>query len=255
MLDFLKNRGRGWTEALRGNSRGIARALQLRSFTFKPRLGHHHIFVTGLMPELPMSTQPSSDPPTTEPAGEGHDTGSALWFWPGAIAVAAGLAIAAAHAPARIRLLGVFSVIFGLILGRMLVHLAATLHQRLNIPQVAWVGVVTAAGLIGSVCHLVALQPTPAPPTLSHPVATILAARMQEENGIQPGDTIPEFQPVVYKPPTFGIRVQTYLTSRVQNLGTWPSPWPELFWGVEVLAGTAAAIGMAWAMRSKEITP
>lgn len=202
-----------------------------------------------------MSTQISSDPLPSEPAGEGHDTGSALWFWPGALAVSAGLAIAAAHAPARIRLLGVFSVVFGLILGRLLVHLAATLHQRLNIPQIAWVGVVTAAGLVGSVCHLVALQPIPAPPTLSHPVATILAARMQVENGIQPGDTIPEFKPVEYKPPTFGNRVQIYLKSRVQNLGTWPSPWPELFWGAEVLAGTAAAVGIAWALRSKEFTP
>lgn len=203
-----------------------------------------------------MSNQIPSDPvATTKTAGEGHDPGSAIWFWPGAIAVAAGLAIAAAHAPARIRLLGVFSVAFGLILGWLLSRLAAALHQRLNIPQVAWVGVVTAAGLIGSVCHLVALQPIPAPPTFSHPVATMLAARMQEESGIQPGDTIPEFQPFPYKPPTFAQRVQAYLSSRVQSLGFWPSPWPELFWGAEVLIGTAAAVGMARAMRSKELSP
>jgi len=207
-----------------------------------------------------MSTQLPSDPVAkselsktetvmTEPAKEELDTGSAIWFWPGAVAISAGMAIAAAHAPARIRLLGVFSVVFGLILGWLLSRLAETVHHKIQTLQISWIGLCAATGLIGSVCHLVALQPT-SDPNLSKHVATILATRMQNENGIQPGDSLPEF-----KPPTFGNRLQRFLISRVQSVGAWPSPWPELFWGGEVLAGTAAAVAMAWAMRSKEGTP
>ena len=258
MKDFWGNRCRFWTNALLQGKTGVTRRRSVQQCW--PPQRRLQIHISGLTPDFHMSTQLPSDPVAktelskTEPAREELDTGSAIWFWPGAIAISAGMAIAAAHAPARIRLLGVFSVVFGLILGWLLSRLAATVHLKMRTLQVVWVGIVTAGGLIGSVCHLVALQPT-STPNFPNPIATMLAARMQDENGIQPGDSMPEFKPVAYQPPTFGNRLQRFLISRIQSVGAWPSPWPELFWGGEVLAGTAAAVAMAWSMRSKEGTP
>ena len=199
-----------------------------------------------------MSTSPNSAPPEIATVdGRGHnELGVLLAFWLGAVAVAAGLGIAAAHAPPRIRLLGLFSIGFGLLMGWFVTRLAAMLNLRIGFVHIAWIGLVTMGGLVASVLHTVALQPPPTPTTLPHPIAAMLAAKMQEESGLNPGDAMPELANAPAQAPGFGSRVQRYLTRRVQMLGDWPSPWPELFWGVELLAGTASAVGIAlWSTR------
>lgn len=175
--------------------------------------------------------------PTSDPAPP--DSGSALTFAIAAIVIAAALSVIAAHAPARIRLLGLFSLGFGLICGWLLTRLAATLHVRLDAPKLALIATVTLAGLITSVCQTVALQPVKPRDAIPHPIAALVAAQL--------GET-PAQQPV----PTFGGRLRTHLIRRVEKLGEWSSPWPEIFWTTELLVGTAGSVWIAVRCRPSE---
>jgi hypothetical protein len=44
----------------------------------------------------------------------------------------------------------------------------------------------------------------------------------------------------------------SYLTNRTRPLGTWPAPWPGIFWGTEIVLGTAAG---AWLSRRFSAAP
>lgn len=205
-----------------------------------------------------MTNSPAGLPQTAEPPVVGSEKGSGLLFLAGSIAVTVGLSIAAAHAPARIRLLGVFSIGFGLLLGWLVTRLAATLTYRINVLQVAWIGILSSAGLVGSVCHMIAIQPVASAPTIENAVPKLFAIPTPQSRSSSPA---PKPNPMAAlfaaqvhaESRTFGSRMHRYLTERVQMLGAWPSPWPELFWGTEVLAGTAAAIGIARKRRSQEL--
>lgn len=175
--------------------------------------------------------------PTPDPAP--RDPGSAMTFAIAATVIAAALAVIAAHAPARIRLLGLFSLGFGLICGWLLTRLAAMLHVRLDAPKLALIGTVTLAGLITSVCQTVALQPVKPPDATPHPIAALVAAQLGES---------PEQQPV----PNFASRLRTHLIHRVERLGEWSSPWPEVFWTAELLVGTAGSVWIAVRCRPSE---
>jgi hypothetical protein len=173
---------------------------------------------------------PESDQPQPEP-------GSILMFALAAVIATAALALVAAHAPARIRLLGLFSLAFGLLNTLIQTRLAAILHVRITGTVIALIAATTLAGLVGSTCQTVALQPTIKPLDNNfHPVAALVAARMVEA---APKEEIPEF----------GDRLHTYLIRRVSLIGNWSSPWPEVFWGSELLLGTAGAVCLAYWIR------
>lgn len=179
---------------------------------------------------------PESDQPQTQP-----ESGSIFMFALAALIATAALALVAAHAPARIRLLGLYSLAFGLLNALIQTRLAAMLNVRVNSTVVALIALTTFAGLVGSFCQTVALQPTIKPPDANfHPVAALVAARMGEA---APKDEIP----------MFGDRVHTYLIRRVSLLGDWSSPWPEVFWGGELLLGTAGAVCLAIWLREPKV--
>ena len=201
---------------------------------------------------------PSHDPTPSEP-------GSALQFVLGAVVVAGGLGLLAAQAPARIRLLGLFSLGLGLLTGWLLTSLAGRLNVRLDAAKIAVIGVVTLGGLVTSVCATVAQQPPPAPVRDMHPIEAQVMAQMRraaESSGSkEPNPTGPTLSvmpaipaiAITSSPPAgFANRVRTYLQRRVEMLGHWSSPWPELFWGGELLVGAAGSVWMAFRGRRGE---
>jgi len=213
-----------------------------------------------------------------------------LLFTLGAIVVAAGLGFLAAHAPARVRLLGLFSIGFGLLTGWLLSGLAARLRLPVRRAQVAVIAIATLAGLITSVCRTVLLQPAN-PKADSHPLTEMVEAQLRKPADAippVPTDAVPSDQvptdaaPLVPVPPapvqppptppppvlppsvlkspllqsqprTFTERLQTYLNRRVEMLGNWPTPWPELFWALELSLGTAGAVWIATRYQPREV--
>lgn len=170
-----------------------------------------------------------------------------ILFVLGAIVVAAGLGLLAAHAPARVRLLGLFSLGLGFLTGWLLAGLAARLQLRLGRVQLVIVALATSGGLITSVCRTVMLQPVNRKAD-AHPVAEMVEAQLRK-----PAQSdLPVPQAPLLAAPTlqatprpFADRLQTYLSRRVEMLGNWPTPLPELFWALELLLGTAGAVWIA----------
>lgn len=183
----------------------------------------------------------------TSNASTRPESGSMLLFALGAIVVAAGLGLLAAHAPARVRLLGLFSLGFGLLTGWLVAGLAARLHLRIGRVQLVIIALVTLVGLITSVCRTVMLQPVN-PKAEAHPVAEMVEAQLRTPGQID----LPAPQAPLLAGPTlqatprpFADRLQTYLSRRVEMLGRWSAPWPELFWVLELVLGTTGAVWVA----------
>jgi hypothetical protein len=185
-----------------------------------------------------MSTPTPTPTPTPNVDAQPSEPGSTLQFVVCATVVCVGLGILAGQAPPRIRLLGLFSLGFGLLAGGLLSSLAGWLNVRLNVVMIAAIGVMTLGGMVIGVCATVANQPRPPTPRDLHPIEAQVVARMPPP-----------------QPPDFGSRVRTYLHLRVEMLGDWSSPWPEVFWGGELLLGTAGSVWMALRGRSREARP
>jgi hypothetical protein len=159
------------------------------------------------------------------------------WFTASIIAVTA-ISIAAAHAPSRIRLIGLISIVFGLMVGWVVVWLASQLQaepgRRLIVVTAA---LLSLCGLIGSTWLTSRLDEA----LLSKSGKDGLAARLIKEferqdkqsgSDNQKRSEVSEFQ--------------KYLSRRLQKLGTWTSPWPECFWAIELIAAATAAGWMSY---------
>ena len=180
----------------------------------------------------------NTNPTESEPP----ESGSMLMFALAAVIATAALALAAAHTPSRIRLLGLYSLAFGLLSALIQTRLAVLLNVRVTAIVIVLIAATTLAGLIGSVCQTVALLPQSKPLDSNfHPVAAMVAARM--ENTEQVKELVP----------TFAERMHTYLIRRVSLLGDWSSPWPEIFWGGELILGTAGAVCLAYWVRGPRV--
>lgn len=172
----------------------------------------------------------------------------------GAAVVAAGLGLLAAHAPARVRLLGLFSLAFGLLTGWLLAGLGARLHLRIGRAQFVIIALVTLAGLITSVCRTVMLQPVN-PKAEAHPVAEIVEAQLRkpaQSDVPAPQGPLLAAPALQTTPRPFVDRLQTYLGRRVEMLGTWTTPWPEFFWAFELVLGAAGAVWIASRCQAEE---
>ncbi len=161
-----------------------------------------------------------------------HSVSILTWFTACAFTITA-LSIAAAHAPARIRLIGLFSIAFGLVVGWGVVRIASQLQaqpgRRFTVFTAA---LLSLCGLIGS---------------------TLQTSRLDESHSMQSGNDalaarlIKEFewhdnQSGSNKPSRTNVTAfQAYLSRRLQNLGNWSSPWPECFWLTELIATAIAA--------------
>ena len=197
----------------------------------------------------------SDRPPPSDPHAQQPDLlnvatlpGSRLTFVIGIVIVGAGLSIAAAHAPARIRLLGLFSLGFGLLVGWLASQLAQRLRSPVGPVDLVVIGIVTFASLIASTWQTFRLEPEPKTETPQHPIVVAVMNEMRKKEGMSLED-LPE--PTLMTPRPID-RFRQYLARRIQTLGEWSSPWPEVFWGCEALIGTAGAIWIARRPRRQE---
>ncbi len=154
------------------------------------------------------------------------------WFTACVITVTA-LSIAAAHAPSRIRLIGLFSIAFGLVVGWGVIRLASQLQaepgRRFTVFTAA---LLSLCGLIGSNWQTSRLDELHSMQSGKDALAARLIKEFERQDN-QSGINKPSRSEVT--------EFQKYLSRRLQNLGNWTSPWPECFWVTELIAATAAA--------------
>lgn len=177
--------------------------------------------------------------PSTVPSGT-TDAVAPPWTWLLVCAlVTTGLSLAAAHAPSRIRLIGLFSIAFGAIIGWFLVQLATRLDTQPSVRLLGLCAVLfTVCGLIGCAWETFRLEQQ----SQSKSSKDVLAARMLEQMQGQ-GESTLEGPTAIQISRWMSFR--RYLARRVQQLGTWPSPWPELFWIFEIMLAAITSLLVA----------
>ena len=146
--------------------------------------------------------------------------------------VALALSIAAAQAPTRVKLLGLFVVGVGGAMGA-----ASAFFTRPHPTRISWrwllaMSLMAGGGLAGSTW--LAFRSEAA--SLAKSPQQQMAATMMKQMERDSGGEIPS-APSVSAVNEF----RWYLARRVRQLGKWSSPWPELFWCLELLAGSVAA--------------
>ena len=160
-----------------------------------------------------------------------------IWFFACVIAVT-GLSIAAAHAPPRIRLIGLFSITFGLVVGWGIARLASQLQVEPGRRFTVVIAVLLSlCGLIGSTWQTSRLDEALSLKSGKDALAARLIKEFERQDKQSGSDNqkrseVSEFQ--------------KYLSRRLQKLGTWTSPWPECFWAVELIAAATAAGWMSY---------
>lgn len=180
-------------------------------------------------------------PSTTASRAEG--IGSLILFVAAALIVGAGLSILAAQCPPRVRLLGLFSVGWGAIYGCLLSQLARRIRCSLNSPALVIIALLTLGGLAGVTWQSFRLETPPVTNNRTHPLAAAMASQIRQSPENVPDEVKQAFQTEAAGPQAPGFH--DYLARRVRMLGIWPNPWPEVFWGAELVLGTSAAIAVA----------
>lgn len=162
---------------------------------------------------------------------------SILTWLTAAVVVLTALALAAAHAPSRIKLIGLFSVGYGLAAG---VGLAMVARQTLQPPHRAavWLAFpLIVGGELGLTWQSYRLR-VDAIERRSENATGLLLDRLEQQSDV-PADVKSEFARAESDRASF----EAFLGDRVAPLGDWAAPGPMAFWLIEVLAGGAAG---AW---------
>jgi MFS family permease len=155
--------------------------------------------------------------------------------------VTTALALAAAHAPARIRLIGLFSLAFGVVIGWLVPKLSGWLNCQPSRLQVGFVATaLTLIGLVGSMLETSRLETARKPKSDKDALAERLIEHLRNESNANNPGLAPES--TSSSSPTSITVFRKYLAHRLKQLGDWSSPWPELFWGFELLAATVASV-------------
>ena len=178
---------------------------------------------------------------------QSRSTNTSILAWLAVCLVATSvLTIAAAHAPPRVRLIGLFSIGFGAIIGWLTVVLTGPLEVLVSTSTAGVVaGLLTLGGLIGCTMEIARLDDV----QKSSANQEELAMRMLEQmNATSQGGSPP-------KPATERSSIQKHLNRRLRQLGQWKSPWPEIFWCSElVLAASVSAWVARRSARGREPT-
>lgn len=172
-----------------------------------------------------------------------HMQRAAVWFVLGLLATAA-LSGLAGHAPARVRLLLLFPLAFGVLTGAVLSQFARALELRRPFVTALTAAIFTAAGLANVARIAYGELAAQARREVAEDPQRLLALQVLglPEHQDPEGRRAYHLQRMALRP-TFG----DYFASRLIGVVGWrPTPWPEAVWGLEVLAGSAAAAWMAW---------
>lgn len=157
-----------------------------------------------------------------------------IWLVMSVVATAA-LSLVAAHAPARIRLLGLFFAAFGGVIAGIVTQLERVLDAGVSRRiQIASASLLTAIGLVGSTFETIRLE-------RGLQASMPMKDRMQVEiqNSGLPGIENQSAGNVSQGGLQWSMPVQTtwtsYLARRTRPLGSWKTPLPELFWLSELV--------------------
>ncbi len=142
------------------------------------------------------------------------------------------LSIAAAQAPARVKLLGLFWIGVGGAMGVVIALI--TRPHPIRIPRRWRVAVcaMTFCGMIGSTWLAFRSESDLQAKSPQQQMAATMMKQMERDS-----DGTVTSVPAVSMVSEF----DRYLTRRVRQLGAWSSPWPAWFWIGELIAGAVAA--------------
>ena len=177
-------------------------------------------------------TEPLSRP--TETAQDGVPWLS--WLARAALVVLA-LSIAAAQAPTRVKLLGLFAVAVGGAMGAASAFFTKPHPNRVSLRWLLAMALMALCGLAGSTWLAFRSDAALLAKTPQQQMAATMMKQMERDSGGE-----------IDSAPTTSVvnEFRWYLARRARQLGTWPSPFPELFWCAELLAGGAAAAAGWW---------
>ena len=168
------------------------------------------------------------------------------WLAAGAVFLTA-WTLVCAHAPSRIKLIGLFALAYGLLAGLVLKHLArlAGLRPSWQLPALTFV--LVAAGQVGLALESHRLYAAEVQRNIESDKSRAALALMLQTSE-PPAD--PESRALFDDMrQTLGAPSQTrfadYLQHRLSSLGNWPAPWPEVIWCLEIAASAAAAAWLA----------
>ncbi len=183
----------------------------------------------------------ASDPPLTSDSmpSERVSTKGPFASWLGsAVLVLVAISIAAAQAPARLRLLVLFPIVVGWAMGAATGMFAKAMRVSVSSRVVSMVGAFAFVALAASTWQAFRLDAASrATSPREQQIALNLVRQMERDSGGE----------IAVTPPASATdEFREYLARRVRQLGVWSSPWPELFWFVELFAGGLAA---AWGLR------
>jgi hypothetical protein len=190
----------------------------------------------------------NSQPDSASTSAPKRSVGS--WLFVSALALT-GLAIIAAHAPPRVRLLVLFPVAHGLLAGWLLMRVGVAVQLRTSRTTTILATVFIAAGLLGTMFEShrmyaakVRRDFSAAAPNffdtkrLSVPLDEATAEERAEFERMKKDLETARRDRNRLLARRAGFR--GYLTYHVSSLGGWPFPWPELLWGGEMLLATIA---------------
>ncbi|MCH7988088.1 MAG: hypothetical protein IID46_02935 [Planctomycetes bacterium] len=164
-----------------------------------------------------------------------------------------------AHSPARIRLIGLFSLAFGLAAGWILGATSRFLERPVSRNVVLLSFVLIALGETGWTLELYRIYVGQLRLAYEQDVPQLIAPELfkQQDNEGDESVNVPQRMKAAE---TLGESIQearreelkkrigfsVYLQHRITPFVQWPTPFPELFWGCEVLLGSLAG---AWITR------
>lgn len=178
------------------------------------------------------------------------------WWLTGAVLVAA-LAIAGANAPARMKWIGLFAVAFGLLAGGMLGLLARSAGGTVSWKAALLAGLLIAGGEVLMAVEAHRIYVAQYEMRFRRDQEKMMAAGLP--SGTQPKtendgsddfsdrvsrslQSLHERSELLDQVLAENTRFSTYLQLRVSALGSWPSPWPLVFWIGEVIAGSLSGV-------------
>jgi hypothetical protein len=179
------------------------------------------------------------------------------WFLV-ALFVLTAMALIWAHSPARIRLIGLFSLAFGLAGGWILGVTTRFLERPVPRNMVMVSFVLIALGEIGWTLESYRIYVGNQRQIYEQDIPGLIAPELfklqdQDKTGVnvpqrmKAAGTLGEsIQEARHKELANRIGFSVYLQQRIAPLMQWPTPFPGLFWGCEVLLGSLAG---AWTTR------
>ncbi|MBM4076933.1 MAG: hypothetical protein FJ267_14990 [Planctomycetes bacterium] len=145
------------------------------------------------------------------------------------------ISIAASHAPARIKLLGLFPLVVGLVIGFGIGTLISYRDGKHQLTRTMFVTILSFVGLVSSTWLTFQREAKSTAKSQQSVLAESLIKQMEKDSGNSLAmDSNSATQP--------RSDFSRYLAARIKQIGNWSSPWPEMIWILELICGTIGAI-------------